>query len=136
MGLDDLPGDDLVGADAAVVGPLGPGEAVRGPAEGPAVDVQEGVLLLDAEPGLLLLHEARVHGLLALEPFVRGRRRVVEVEGLAEHEDVVVATEGVLVDRYRLQEDLTVLPVGLVRRAAVVGPEWQVCKPDNRIWYR
>ena len=45
----------LVGSDAAVVGSLGSGEAALGPAEGVLVLVQDGVLLLDAEPGVLVL---------------------------------------------------------------------------------
>ena len=50
VGLDDVTAVDLVGADAAVVGALGTGEAVLGPSEGVLVLVQQGVLLLDAEP--------------------------------------------------------------------------------------
>ena len=55
MGLDDVTAVDLVGADAAIVGALGTGEAVLGPSEGVLVLVQQGVLLLDAEPGDKLL---------------------------------------------------------------------------------
>ena len=43
----------LVGPDAAVVWSLGSREAALGPAEGVLVLVQDGVLLLDAEPRVL-----------------------------------------------------------------------------------
>ena len=59
MSLDDVTSVDAVGADAAVVGSLGAGEAVLGPAEGVVVLVEEGVLLLDAEPRLLVLGAAK-----------------------------------------------------------------------------
>ncbi len=59
VGLNDVAAVDLVGPHAAVVGPLGPGEAVLGPAERVLVLVQEGVLLLDAEPRLLVLGPGR-----------------------------------------------------------------------------
>ena len=45
----------LVGPDAAVVGSLGSREAALGPSEGVLVLVQDGVLLLDAEPRVIAL---------------------------------------------------------------------------------
>lgn len=69
MSLNQIPGVDLVGADAAVVGSLRGREAARGPAEGAQVRVQQDVLLLDAEPWLLVF--ALVVRLLALQPVVR-----------------------------------------------------------------
>lgn len=51
VSLDDVTAVDLVGADAAVVGTLGAGEAVLRPAERVLVLVKQGVLLLDAKPG-------------------------------------------------------------------------------------
>ena len=59
MSLDDVTSVDAVGADAAVVGSLGAGEAVLGPAEGVVVLVEQRVLLLDAEPRLLVLGAAK-----------------------------------------------------------------------------
>ncbi len=50
--------EDLVGADAAVVAALRRGEAVLGEAQGPRA-VEEGVLLLDAEPVLVALRPSR-----------------------------------------------------------------------------
>lgn len=68
MGLDEVPGEHLIRADAAVVGALRWREAARGPAEGPQVRIQQDVLLLDAEPRLVVL--ALVVGRLALHPVV------------------------------------------------------------------
>ena len=50
----DITAIDLVGADTAVVWPLRSREPVFGPAIGPAVRAEEGVLLLQTEPGLVL----------------------------------------------------------------------------------
>lgn len=63
VGLDEVTGKDTTCADTAVVGALGTGEAVLGPAEDLSICVKEGVLLLKTEPGLLSL--GRVHDLLA-----------------------------------------------------------------------
>ena len=51
---DDVAAEDFVRADAAVVAALRRGEAVIGPAER-TVAFEERVLLLDAEPGVVLL---------------------------------------------------------------------------------
>ena len=76
MRLDDVPPVHFVGADAAVVRPLRPGEAAFGPAEGMAVDVEQRVFLLDAEPRTLL--SRHVHNLLAFVPQVGGLRLTTE----------------------------------------------------------
>ena len=63
MRLDDVSPVDFVSPDAAVVRPLRSRKAAFGPAEGMAVDVEQRVLLLDAEPRVLLRRQ--VHQLLA-----------------------------------------------------------------------
>jgi hypothetical protein len=60
VGLNDISLDDLASTHTAVVGALGGGEASSGPAVGAVVQVEEGVLLLQTEPGVALgvaLHE-------------------------------------------------------------------------------
>ena len=52
VGLNNVAAKDTVSAHTAVVGTLGGGETIVGPAKGTAIDGEEGVLLLDAEPGL------------------------------------------------------------------------------------
>lgn len=53
----------LVGSHATVVGTLGSGETILGPAKWMTIEVKECVLLLDTEPGLLI--QALVHHLQA-----------------------------------------------------------------------
>ena len=72
MRLDDVPSVDFVGADAAVVRPLRPGEAALGPAEGMAVDVEQRVFLLDTEPRVLISRQ--VHQFLAFVTIVGALR--------------------------------------------------------------
>jgi hypothetical protein len=55
VGLHNVPAVDLAGAHAAVVGALRPGEPVLGPPKGMTVLGEEGVLLLNTEPGLEVL---------------------------------------------------------------------------------
>lgn len=126
VGLDDLAADYFVSADAAVVRALRTRETVLRPAKRSTVEVQESVLLLDTEPRLLILDG--LHRLVRPVPLVRFRWRLVAVVRVAEHELVVAATEGIVVNRHRIEEYVTVGTVGLVRRAAVVSPRRQVWK--------
>jgi len=90
-----------------------------------AVEVEEGVLLLDAEPGLLV--DALVGHLQAGLALVGVRGGAVELVGVAHHQDVVAAAEGVLVDGHRVQVGVRVGPLGLVARASIVVPNGQLC---------
>lgn len=122
VSLDNVAPYDLVGADPAVVGPLGPGEPISGPAKGPSVEVQESVFLLDAEPGVLLLD--LLHSLVGSGAFVRlGRRHVGEI-CVAKDQNIIVAPEGVFVDRLGLEVDVAVTALGLIRRTSVILPLW------------
>jgi hypothetical protein len=95
VGVHDVALHDLSRADAAVVGALGSGEAADGPAVRVAVEVEEGVLLLEPEPGLVV--GVLVHQLGRLVARVVLVRRAVGVVALAEGEDVVASggAEGV-----------------------------------------
>ena len=115
----------LVSSDAAVVGSLGSGEAALGPAEGVLVLVQDGVLLLDAEPRVLVL--GLLHDLVALLALVGLGGRLVVLEGLAEDELVVAAAEGVGVHGDRREVRVRVLALGLARRGTVVVPDGKLC---------
>ena len=55
MSLDDITAVDLAGANTTVVGALGSGESVLGPAVGPAGAVKESVFLLKTEPDVMIL---------------------------------------------------------------------------------
>lgn len=120
MLLDDLAAEDLVGADTAVVAALRGREAALGEAER-ALPVEEGVLLLDAEDGLLareLLGDRAQQG-----PGVRLVRGHVDVEDLAEHEDVVAAADRVRALEDRLQHAVGGMALGLAGAGAVEAPD-------------
>ena len=67
-----------------------------------------------------------LHDLVALLPLVGLRGRLVVLEGLAEDELVVAATEGVLVHGHWRQVRVRVLALGLARRGAVIVPDGQL----------
>lgn len=123
VSLDDLAADHLIGADAAVIGALRTGEAVLRPTKRPAIEIQESVLLLDAEPGILVLDG--FHRLVRNASLVRLRRRLVAVVGVAEHEFVFTATEGIIINGYWIKIYVTVGAVSLICRATIVSPRWQ-----------
>ena len=78
---------DISGPDSAVVRSLGPRVAVLGPTERLLVIVEQGVLLLNSKPGLLILR--LLHDLKTLLPLVCLHWLVFVVVGITEDEDVV-----------------------------------------------
>ena len=95
------------------------------------VAVKQGVLLLNTEPGLLML--GLLHDLLALVPVV-GRHRLLEVAvGLTEDQQVVSPGEGTGIHLDRSQVDIRVVSVGLVAGTPVIVPLGQVL---NLAWFR
>lgn len=122
VGLDDLTTDYLIGAYAAVIGTLWTRKAILGPTERPTIEVQKSILLFNTEPGFLLLDS--LHCLVRTVPLVRFRWRFVAIVGIAEHELIVTATEGIVINRHRVEKYITVGAVSLVRRAAIVSPRW------------
>lgn len=121
----DLPSNDFVSSNAAVVRSLGTWETILGPSQRPVVKVQECVFLLDTEPGLGAL--GLFHSLLTGIALVALERLIVRVVGVAEDKFVVALTEGVFVDRHWVQENVAVASFGLVGRTTVVRPFWQLC---------
>lgn len=105
----DVTLDHLSGAHTAVVRSLGRGVTILGPAVWVVVQVQEGVLLLQSEPGLLF--GMCLHQLGRIVAVVELVRRPVGIEALAEDENVVTAdcAEGVGEDGYGLEEDVGVV---------------------------
>ncbi|RUP44708.1 hypothetical protein BC936DRAFT_149102 [Jimgerdemannia flammicorona] len=121
VSLNDVATENLIGANTAIVGALGTGETARGPAEwGLAVGLEESVLLLDAEPGVLI--GVGVHDLLGVGAVVSLVWGTVGVVSLAEDEDVVALAEGVGEDGDGLEEDVRVVAGGLLGRGAVEVP--------------
>lgn len=111
VSLDDVTAVDLAGTDTTVVRTLSTGETTTGPAVGPAISTEEGVLLLQTEPEFLLgvgLHQAV--GIVAEVELVGAS---IGVPGLAENEDVVTLAEGVGEDSDGAEVDIGVVTGGL-----------------------
>ena len=105
---------------SAVVGALRSRETALWPAIGSTIDVEESVLLLKTEPGLLVLGE--VHDLLSMVAVVGPVRGAIVVVALCEDEDVVTTTEGVLEDGSGAEVDVGVTTGGLVGGGTVEVP--------------
>lgn len=126
MSLDNIAAEHLASTVTAVVGTLGGGETVPGPAIGPAVGVKEGVLLLKTEPELFGLVGLHQDGGIVAE--VEGVGLSVGHPSLGDDEDVVAAAPGIGVVGDGAEVDIGVVARGLVGRRAVKVPFGQVCK--------
>merc|ERR1719427_317680 len=84
------------GTHTTVVGTLGSRESILGPTKWMGVLVEQSVLLLNPEPGVLVL--GLLHDLLASLPVVRVGWLLVVFVGFAHHQNVVTATEGIWVN--------------------------------------
>lgn len=124
MRLDNVTAVDLAGTDTAVVRTLGAGETALGPGVWPAVGAEDGVLLLQTEPELVL--GVGVHQALGLVAVVELVGAAIGVPGLAEDEDVVTAAEGVREDGHGADVDVGVVTGGLAGGGAVKVPLWQL----------
>jgi len=121
MSLDEITGEDLAGASTAVIGTLRARETTLGPAEGVAIDVEESVLLLETEPGDVLL--GLLHDLSGMVTEVGPVGGTVVVVGLSEDKDVVATTERILEDSGRTEVDIGVMSGGLVGGRAIEVPD-------------
>ena len=92
MGSLDVSPVDISGPDSAVVRSLRSWVAVLGPAERLLVIVKQGVLLLNTEPGLLILD--LLHNLETLLPLVGLHGLVLVVVSVAHDEEVIPLGEG------------------------------------------
>lgn len=122
--LDDVALDDLSSADTTVVGSLGSWETVCRPAIGTVVEVEQGVLLLKTEPGVvlgMLLHQ--LGGLMAVVELVG---RPVGVPALGEDDDVGRATERIGEDGDRPEVDIRVVTRRLAGGGTVEVPYGEV----------
>lgn len=120
MSLDNVTAVDLAGTNTTVVRPLGTRETATGPAVRPTIGVEEGVLLLQTEPELLLrvgLHQTS--GFMAEVELVGS---AIGIPGLAEDEDVVAEAEGVREDGGGAEVDIGVVAAGLAGGGAVEVP--------------
>mmetsp|Transcript_103076 Transcript_103076/g.142640 ORF Transcript_103076/g.142640 Transcript_103076/m.142640 type:complete len:342 (+) Transcript_103076:159-1184(+) len=113
--LGDEATEGAVGASATIVGALRAWVAALRPAERrDLVEVEEGVLLLNAKPGLLAL--AALECLDCLDARVGRQRLASRRVGIGQHKDVVARTEGILENGLWLDDDLRVLTRSLTSR--------------------
>ena len=108
----------------AVVGALGARESVFRPTVWGTVGVEQGVLLLKAEPRFVVLGE--VHDLGGMVTVVGLVGCAVVVVTLGEDENVVTFTEGVLEDGSGPQVDVGVATGGLVGGRTVEIPDTEL----------
>lgn len=128
----DVTAKDLAGTVTAVVRSLGSRETVLGPAVRPAVEVENGVLLLQAEPqlvlGVLLHHE------VCIVTEVVGVGLAIRHVGLADDEDVVTQTEGVGVEGSGAEVDVRVVTGSLTGGGTVEIPFWEFRNVGGLLW--
>ena len=105
----------------AVVRTLGTRETALGPPIGGAVEVEEGVLMLDTEPGNDVL--GKLHDLSGMVAEVGPVGGAIVVVALGEDKDVVTAAEGVLEDGRGTEVDIGVAARGLVGGGTVEVPD-------------
>ena len=122
--LHNVSAHDLASAITAVVRALWGGEAVLWPPVGPAGGVEEGVLLLEAEPELVV--GVLLHQLVGVGAEVVCVGFAIGHPGLGHNEDVVPAAERVWVHRSRAEVDIGVVAWGLASGRAVEVPFWEV----------
>ena len=120
---------DFVGPDTTVVGTLGSREAVLRPAQGMAISVQQGILLLHPKPRFLLL--GFLHHLPAQLAVVGPRGSLVVLVGLAHHHDVLSTSDGIRVDLAGVEVSVGVTALRLVGGAPVIVPDGKV---GHRFW--
>lgn len=124
MRLNDFSSNNLIGTDATIVGSLWCRVSVLGPAEGSVIEIQKCVLLFNTKPGFLGLHS--FHRFIALESLVRRRRSLITIISVAKNQFVVSSTEGVVVNRNRVQEHVAVLSCRLTSGTPIKRPDWQI----------
>ena len=111
VSLDEITAEDLTSADTTVVWALGSGESVLGPAIRPAIDIEEGVLLLETEPKAFASVGLHQEGSVVTE--VEGVGLAIRHPGLAHDEDVGLAAEWVVEDGNGAKVDIRVVARGL-----------------------
>ena len=111
VSLDEIAAEDSTGTDTTVVRTLRSGESVLGPAERPAVDIEEGVLLLETEPEAFA--SVGLHQESSVVTEVEGVGLAIRHPGLAHDEDVGLAAERVIEDGNRAKVDIRVVARGL-----------------------
>jgi hypothetical protein len=112
VGLHEGPPVDGLQTHPAVERPLRVREAALGPPVDLARLVEHGVLLLEPEQRLLRQH-VRAQNVLELAPRVGLMRSAVRVQNLAQHQHVILTTNGVRAAEHRVQNAVGEFPLRL-----------------------
>ena len=120
---------DISGPDSAVVRTLGPRVAILRPAEWLLVIIEQGVLLLNSKPGLLILR--LLHDLKTLLPLVCLHGLAFVVVGIAQDEEVVTLGEWAGVHLDWVNVDIAVFASSL-REHSHFHDKKNTKLPDNR----
>ena len=118
--LDNVSAIDTASANTTVVWALRSRVAILGPAVWPAVEAEEGVLLLEAKPDFVLgigFHQSC--GLMAVVVFVW---RSIRIPGLAHDQDVGFQADGINVHCDGSNVDIGIVAGGLTGGRAVEVP--------------
>lgn len=124
VSLDDVTHDNLASTDTAVVRTLGSGETTGGPAKRSVIEIKEGVLLLETEPGLVV--SVGLHNLGTFVAEVELVGGSIGVPALSKDDDVGGTAEGIGVDGARAKVDIRVVAGGLLGRGTIEVPDGEV----------
>ena len=124
MCLDDVTAIDFVGSNSAVIGSLGSWKPIFGPPKGVSVHIQEGVLLLDPEPWMMI--NRFVHNFLGSFPMVGLGWSVVILECLTHHHDVVSTSEWIWIHLDWMKIGVGVTSFCLIGGTSIIIPDWQI----------
>jgi hypothetical protein len=127
--LNNVTAVNLSSTNTTVVRTLRTGETTLGPSVRLTVLVEEGVLLLKTEPGLLVL--VGLHELGALVAVVELVRGTVGVPALSQDEKVVATAEWIGEGGHGTEVDIGVLARSLSGGRSVEVPFWKVL---DRFW--
>ena len=135
MSLDDVSAVDLSGTNTAVVWTLWSREASYGPSIRFVEHIEECVLLLETEPGLVRL--VGLHELSTLVTVVVLVWGSIRVPALSDDQDVGGATEWIGEDSNGSEVDIRVVARSLTGRAAIEIPLWKIFDlEDTALWDR
>lgn len=124
VSLNDITHDNLASTNTAVVRALGSRETTSGPAERSVIEVKEGVLLFETEPGLVV--SVGLHDLFAFVAVVVLVGGSIGVPALGENNDVGGTTEGIRVDGAGAEVDIRVVTGGLLGGRTIEVPDGEI----------
>ena len=132
MGIHELTTENLVGAHAAIIWPLGGGETVFGPTEWVTVGVKDRVLLFEPKPRLS--GGGFLHNDVTRVSVVTDRGLTLGAVCSTHDEDAVAKEEWIGVEGHWMEVDVTVHPHALSSAGSVKVPHRQVLDCIRSLW--